>query len=997
MFYLNAIYKKDFQCSDEEAEENARRHKQDLKKIIPQPNNMLECYMKQDNGMWSRDSLKLVNFNQFPDRTVSEGAVNAYLNAYSVDNSVVYINFDPLFKQLENEYFEEKRNESQPVDDSGETSETVDNSDKYKIYEIYLDPIYNDFMEDTVQVARSLDDNSRALLENGVEKVYKCKKLLNYTSFHSFCENQKKIIADIGSDIGASEYLDNWIIHIINGPKKMPYQTNFKNLKKNPYKPNIDTEIKKIEEDVENGGKCPKYFKKWISYEDAYDEAYAQITADEYNGAIKSSYISKGGIWITNATSNQESARDEDEPIDSEGPESSTPSAEESATSHIPPEDKYKVLWEKCIDEYIPTKIQQLGWEYDPSKKDISLLGGVCTEKSLNPDWPYKALYIDTLNYNPWMKYLEELKVLYTKYSQLPDQMPPTDNTDPKKEDGEEYDPVCDKYYPIDYQRMLGLPALLPPLMTVPVVDYNISDNTVKFKFEINDYNAFVMNMARRDVPVSYSYWIQIIQPVESDPDSPVDSEGPEQEATWEQKKEVISDEDELAKIYKQSDYAPVETWTETNWQEGTVKTYNLVNIASGSDAEEIAGHFGKKNTIDGKVGLKDGYAYVPLGINITCQYTGIPIYKNSVLIPGIGFDYGTTLAGVYSPYTGTDRKLVLYYPYVNEDPDGQFYWLQDSFINPFDIIKLKDMFTDPNYKPLLVKFIIFEKFKLECGYPKKSGEMTAEEYNINGKCGLQEFLKNPPNITPELMNRKQVNPKEIYMDVLDSFKKWKQNLKDKLNENWDIAKRLKENLLNKKFAMQNFMDMANSMFPAMGFIDTNCLKNTICETQRKAAGNSIEDMSDTLKNNAEATKLLLDNVTDNIEKAANNLVGSIGDFGKTAWDGLVNLTKSFSIYQLCPRRFNDWLKDAGEAMGLPIGINPFTQLQNIFSAGIIGVFKDLLGDCMKNNLIDNFINDAKNISSSQKQQLLSTFKSRRYGCIYKCIKRYTIKKSINR
>jgi len=496
---------------------------------------------------------------------------------------------------------------------------------------------------------------------------------------------------------------------------------------------------------------------------------------------------------------------------------------------------------------------------------------------------------------------------------------------------------------------MLGLPAILPPLLKVPVVPFFPVINKYRMKLESNNYNLFIEYMIESElIPIIRGTYI------------------------WY----------ETIDRYKSSVYPIAKKDNEIDWRKGTVTEYVYIycdkktsDIIKGADPEKSYGDYDYDYV---SVGINDGYVYIPLGISITCQYTGIPIFKNSIMIPGIGTDYGTTLAGAYEPYTGIDRKMAKNYPYENDLPDGQYYWLQNGLINPLKILKLNEMYTDPNYEPLLVQFYIYEKVKIECGFPKKCGEMTQEELNINGKCGLQEFLNTPISILPEdVAKRKKQRPEELTKDAKEEFKKWKQKRKEKMEENWNIAKQLKDNIFNRDITLQNFMSIANNMFPTMGFIDANCLKNTICEAQRKAQGEgNIKSLSDSLKNNEEATKLLLNDVANSIDKAATNAADTIGDFFKTAKDGLTNLASTFNLYQLCPRRFKDWLMDAGEAMGLPIGIDPFTQLQNIFSAGIINIFKDLLGECASISVGTQFINTAKNITNSQKQQLLTAFQS---------------------
>lgn len=74
--------------------------------------------------------------------------------------------------------------------------------------------------------------------------------------------------------------------------------------------------------------------------------------------------------------------------------------------------------------------------------------------KELNPDWPYKALYIDTINYNYWERMYDQLYNLKQRYESLPDETPKTDAEVPKTKDGKKYDPWCDKFYPLDYSKI---------------------------------------------------------------------------------------------------------------------------------------------------------------------------------------------------------------------------------------------------------------------------------------------------------------------------------------------------------------------------------------------------------------------------------------------------------------------------------------------------------------------------------------------------------------
>lgn len=70
-----------------------------------------------------------------------------------------------------------------------------ENVPEYKLFDSYIDSIYSAFLEDTIKIAKTLDKSVK-YLENGIEGIYKCKKLLNYTQLQAYCNNQKQILND---------------------------------------------------------------------------------------------------------------------------------------------------------------------------------------------------------------------------------------------------------------------------------------------------------------------------------------------------------------------------------------------------------------------------------------------------------------------------------------------------------------------------------------------------------------------------------------------------------------------------------------------------------------------------------------------------------------------------------------------------------------------------------------------------------------------------------
>lgn len=366
----------------------------------------------------------------------------------------------------------------------------------------------------------------------------------------------------------------------------------------------------------------------------------------------------------------------------------------------VPTQEEVNAQSEKSWTDYLwdPTVFNDNTTE-TPNFSDLK----VCTGKKLNPDWPYKALYIDTLPYNQWQKYKDKIEDLIAKYSTLPKEMPPSEATDPKKEDGEEYDPVCDKYWPLDF-RMLGVPILIPSPLRVKVAKFDIYSMSYYIKFEMNAYSRFINQQVDKiknftlTRPRSY-----------------------------------------YEEAYKNHVFPIVDDEVEVSFTKGTVTQFYIVKIWKNLLNEAL--QFGEQVFESVGISIVDGYAYLDTGVKIECEYTGIPIYKeNNILIPGIGMDYGTTVAGVYHPRNNMAMRLSQLYPYQNDLEDGQYYWQQDSIFWPHELARLAKIF-EPDYEPIKINFEVYEKIKLPCGFPKKCGEMTQEELDINGICRITTIL----------------------------------------------------------------------------------------------------------------------------------------------------------------------------------------------------------------------------------------------------------------
>jgi hypothetical protein len=125
----------------------------------------------------------------------------------------------------------------------------------------------------------------------------------------------------------------------------------------------------------------------------------------------------------------------------------------------------------------------------------------------------------------------------------------------------------------------------------------------------------------------------------------------------------------------------------------------------------------------------------------------------------------------------------------------------------------------------------------------------------------LEALLKKPVEFID--INKADRNPKvetkRALFKINDTFAQTAQKKNEKIEDAWNLDKNLAINTWNKTITADNFMQVANQMFPAMDFIPRDCMK-TICKAQRQAAGeNSIDGLSNSLQNNLEATGLLIE------------------------------------------------------------------------------------------------------------------------------------------
>lgn len=63
MFYLNAIYKTSFRCSEEEAKENAKKCRTRQTIEIPYTNLPVVGFTEEDNGLFTKNTLSIIRWS----------------------------------------------------------------------------------------------------------------------------------------------------------------------------------------------------------------------------------------------------------------------------------------------------------------------------------------------------------------------------------------------------------------------------------------------------------------------------------------------------------------------------------------------------------------------------------------------------------------------------------------------------------------------------------------------------------------------------------------------------------------------------------------------------------------------------------------------------------------------------------------------------------------------------------------------------------------------
>ena len=162
----------------------------------------------------------------------------------------------------------------------------------------------------------------------------------------------------------------------------------------------------------------PKFLKEYKTK----DELLPQFTGTIQNQniePIKNIYLSLGGSWIDFKDSGNTIV----------------------INDHLTGNNA-SALWNKAVEQYINSVY--------PKEGDLYIISA-----KRNPAWPFFSLYIDTIDYNVWLRQKEKLAQLQSEYSRLPNQL---DNPKEEKDkNGKPIPPYCNKYIPFNFGDIFGV------------------------------------------------------------------------------------------------------------------------------------------------------------------------------------------------------------------------------------------------------------------------------------------------------------------------------------------------------------------------------------------------------------------------------------------------------------------------------------------------------------------------------------------------------------
>lgn len=599
---------------------------------------------------------------------------------------------------------------------------------------------------------------------------------------------------------------------------------------------------------------------------------------------------------------------------------------------------------------------------------------------------------IDTLPYDPWEVVIKKLKSLYYAFAKIQADkegyilVPPNESDLEKasktkcKKCGKTKDKcecedikLCDKVFPIDIfgvTGLLGLDSLLSKFGVFSATGYIMDESDKKMTYaevakhlynvcmmmDEFDTENFSQDSAESDAVLSLSY-----EDLKNNME--------------------YSIEDSVSRQFSEADFKDY------------IKKYG--ELIKQKDTKTLTTEYVQKNL---KVGIIDGYAYIPIGKTVTFVYN---LQINSFKIAGVsaaetasifslikdcdGDEYiESAKAMIESPSLNgkENAQKVLVYPYI---PDIMALIGQSKEDTQNDLDQYNFAYnyipTSESSKNLIkniasgqdvpITFDIYLKKPIKCGFPKKSKPKCGSD-DCNGKCGLEELFKTPLEVGSVRFNPKKEMQKFESNRIGAKMKKGTDDLIKNIKKMNSFACDVDGNLAALKDAKNNALDALYSfgkeMAPIMNLFPLKCLvdaandgKNAICSASRQAQDKSvIEDFNQSVTHKLKTTEILASQAWDATKERFNKITSGLQNAVGPIANSVKNLYDNASIYNLCPVRFGDYINDSGIAKSFGEG------LEGLMKTDLLDVFKGILGNCMVDGLIDSALGGMNSINKNE-------------------------------
>ena len=233
----------------------------------------------------------------------------------------------------------------------------------------------------------------------------------------------------------------------------------------------------------------PKYLTTAVS-----SQSVDTIIMDHtFEDAVRSEYLNSGGVLISG-----ESDLNKAIPLAEGGAETT----------------EYKTLFNAAVNKVYQSRLNTLTGSL-PENQSYDSISGKINTKEENQFWPYKKLYIDTIDYNYWINKKKELNKLYIQWEQYDEKTKLSEAVKPTDKNGKEYTPYCDKYFwfPLDLFG-ITIPNFFAPSIKVGVTDKDgkpeyEEDPTKKTKIQKTEERYIALKDGYAYIPIGQSVTLQ--------------------------------------------------------------------------------------------------------------------------------------------------------------------------------------------------------------------------------------------------------------------------------------------------------------------------------------------------------------------------------------------------------------------------------------------------------------------------------------------------------